>query len=200
MFVHVCKLFFFLIDLFPTCVLLFNVQNERLQSDLIVCVVIAVLYFAIHVSTVFIALQVHWMIAELIVSIVNVANVIYSSFVGATSGNRVGVDVCCFREKPCWDLTVVLFVSRSPSSATFCTRCWGRWACSRTTCCLRSGSSCPGTASPTLCSRPRSTTSLKSEVSPPFASPSTFRQARVLKHAALEIPSFVTSQRAPLPG
>lgn len=44
------------IDLFPT---LFNVQNERLQSDLIVCVVIAVLYFAIHVSTVFIALQVH---------------------------------------------------------------------------------------------------------------------------------------------
>ncbi|KAG7466146.1 hypothetical protein MATL_G00161670 [Megalops atlanticus] len=31
--------------------------NERLQSDLIVCVVIAVLYFAIHVSTVFTALQ-----------------------------------------------------------------------------------------------------------------------------------------------
>ncbi|XP_032882712.1 pecanex-like protein 1 isoform X3 [Amblyraja radiata] len=31
--------------------------NERLQSDLIVCAVIAVLYFAIHVSTVFIALQ-----------------------------------------------------------------------------------------------------------------------------------------------
>ncbi|XP_028298335.1 pecanex-like protein 1 isoform X2 [Gouania willdenowi] len=31
--------------------------NERLQSDLIVCVVIAVLYFAIHVSTVFIVLQ-----------------------------------------------------------------------------------------------------------------------------------------------
>ncbi|XP_036006877.1 pecanex-like protein 1 isoform X2 [Fundulus heteroclitus] len=31
--------------------------NERLQSDLIVCVAIAVLYFAIHVSTVFIALQ-----------------------------------------------------------------------------------------------------------------------------------------------
>ncbi|XP_053700962.1 pecanex-like protein 1 [Synchiropus splendidus] len=31
--------------------------NERLQSDLIVCVVMAVLYFAIHVSTVFIALQ-----------------------------------------------------------------------------------------------------------------------------------------------
>lgn len=39
--------------------LFFTVQNERLQSDLIVCVVIAVLYFAIHVSTVFIALQVH---------------------------------------------------------------------------------------------------------------------------------------------
>lgn len=35
-------------------------QNERLQSDLIVCVVIAVLYFAIHVSTVFIALQVNY--------------------------------------------------------------------------------------------------------------------------------------------
>lgn len=35
-----------------------SAQNERLQSDLIVCVVIAVLYFAIHVSTVFIALQV----------------------------------------------------------------------------------------------------------------------------------------------
>uniref|UniRef100_A0A8C0YE52 Pecanex-like protein n=1 Tax=Cyprinus carpio carpio TaxID=630221 RepID=A0A8C0YE52_CYPCA len=32
-------------------------SNERLQSDVIVCVVIAVLYFAIHVSTVFIALQ-----------------------------------------------------------------------------------------------------------------------------------------------
>ncbi|KAK6304860.1 hypothetical protein J4Q44_G00254460 [Coregonus suidteri] len=31
--------------------------NERLHSDLIVCVVIAVLYFAIHVSTVFIVLQ-----------------------------------------------------------------------------------------------------------------------------------------------
>ncbi|XP_054651663.1 pecanex-like protein 1 isoform X2 [Dunckerocampus dactyliophorus] len=31
--------------------------NERLQSDVIVCVLIAVLYFAIHVSTVFIALQ-----------------------------------------------------------------------------------------------------------------------------------------------
>uniref|UniRef100_A0A672L4F2 Pecanex-like protein n=1 Tax=Sinocyclocheilus grahami TaxID=75366 RepID=A0A672L4F2_SINGR len=31
--------------------------NERLQSDVIVCVVIAVLYFAIHVSTVFVALQ-----------------------------------------------------------------------------------------------------------------------------------------------
>ncbi|XP_067895654.1 pecanex-like protein 1 isoform X5 [Heterodontus francisci] len=31
--------------------------SERLQSDLIVCTVIAVLYFAIHVSTVFIALQ-----------------------------------------------------------------------------------------------------------------------------------------------
>ncbi len=39
-------------------VCLLNTQNERLQSDLIVCVVIAVLYFAIHVSTVFIALQV----------------------------------------------------------------------------------------------------------------------------------------------
>lgn len=39
-------------------VLWFLPQNERLQSDLIVCVVIAVLYFAIHVSTVFIALQV----------------------------------------------------------------------------------------------------------------------------------------------
>ncbi|XP_062378734.1 LOW QUALITY PROTEIN: pecanex-like protein 1 [Sardina pilchardus] len=34
-----------------------NSVNERLQSDLIVCVLIAVLYFAIHVSTVFIALQ-----------------------------------------------------------------------------------------------------------------------------------------------
>uniref|UniRef100_A0A3Q3AX36 Pecanex-like protein n=1 Tax=Kryptolebias marmoratus TaxID=37003 RepID=A0A3Q3AX36_KRYMA len=34
-----------------------KLRNERLQSDLIVCVVIAVLYFAIHVSTVFIALQ-----------------------------------------------------------------------------------------------------------------------------------------------
>lgn len=34
-----------------------NSVNERLQSDVIVCVVIAVLYFAIHVSTVFIALQ-----------------------------------------------------------------------------------------------------------------------------------------------
>ncbi|XP_057197782.1 pecanex-like protein 1 isoform X3 [Triplophysa rosa] len=34
-----------------------NSVNERLQSDMIVCVVIAVLYFAIHVSTVFIALQ-----------------------------------------------------------------------------------------------------------------------------------------------
>ncbi|XP_066534602.1 pecanex-like protein 1 isoform X2 [Hoplias malabaricus] len=31
--------------------------NERLQSDLIVCLLIAVLYFAIHVSTVFLALQ-----------------------------------------------------------------------------------------------------------------------------------------------
>uniref|UniRef100_A0AAY5KK56 Pecanex-like protein n=1 Tax=Esox lucius TaxID=8010 RepID=A0AAY5KK56_ESOLU len=31
--------------------------NERLHSDLIVCVVIAVLYFAIHVSTMFIVLQ-----------------------------------------------------------------------------------------------------------------------------------------------
>nr|XP_023691746.1 pecanex-like protein 1 isoform X1 [Paramormyrops kingsleyae] len=34
-----------------------NSVNERLQSDLIVCIVISVLYFAIHVSTVFIALQ-----------------------------------------------------------------------------------------------------------------------------------------------
>ncbi|KAL2098737.1 hypothetical protein ACEWY4_005217 [Coilia grayii] len=34
-----------------------NSVNERLQSDLIVCILIAVLYFAIHVSTVFIALQ-----------------------------------------------------------------------------------------------------------------------------------------------
>ncbi|XP_077118310.1 pecanex-like protein 1 isoform X6 [Ranitomeya variabilis] len=34
-----------------------NSVNERLQSDLVVCVVIAVLYFAIHVSTVFTALQ-----------------------------------------------------------------------------------------------------------------------------------------------
>nr|XP_014348542.1 PREDICTED: pecanex-like protein 1 [Latimeria chalumnae] len=34
-----------------------NSVSERLQSDLIVCIVIAVLYFAIHVSTVFIALQ-----------------------------------------------------------------------------------------------------------------------------------------------
>ncbi|CAH2328090.1 pecanex 1 isoform X3 [Pelobates cultripes] len=31
--------------------------NERLQSDIVVCIVIAVLYFAIHVSTVFTALQ-----------------------------------------------------------------------------------------------------------------------------------------------
>ncbi|XP_051946322.1 pecanex-like protein 1 isoform X2 [Xyrauchen texanus] len=36
---------------------LLNSVNERLQSDVIVCVVIAVLFFAIHVSTVFIALQ-----------------------------------------------------------------------------------------------------------------------------------------------
>ncbi|XP_062851744.1 pecanex-like protein 1 [Trichomycterus rosablanca] len=34
-----------------------NSVNERLQSDLIMCVLIAVLYFAIHVSTVFLALQ-----------------------------------------------------------------------------------------------------------------------------------------------
>ncbi|XP_031436839.1 pecanex-like protein 1 isoform X2 [Clupea harengus] len=34
-----------------------NSVNERLQSDLIVCILIAVLYFAIHVSTVFIVLQ-----------------------------------------------------------------------------------------------------------------------------------------------
>ncbi|XP_040267921.1 pecanex-like protein 1 isoform X6 [Bufo bufo] len=34
-----------------------NSVNDRLQSDLVVCVVIAVLYFAIHVSTVFTALQ-----------------------------------------------------------------------------------------------------------------------------------------------
>ncbi|KAG8449488.1 hypothetical protein GDO86_016218 [Hymenochirus boettgeri] len=34
-----------------------NSVNERLQSDVVVCVVIAVLYFAIHVSTVFTALQ-----------------------------------------------------------------------------------------------------------------------------------------------
>ncbi|XP_041121336.1 pecanex-like protein 1 isoform X3 [Polyodon spathula] len=34
-----------------------NSVSERLQSDFIVCIVIAVLYFAIHVSTVFIALQ-----------------------------------------------------------------------------------------------------------------------------------------------
>nr|XP_033807906.1 LOW QUALITY PROTEIN: pecanex-like protein 1 [Geotrypetes seraphini] len=34
-----------------------NSVNERLQSDLIVCIVIAVLYFAIHVSTVFTVLQ-----------------------------------------------------------------------------------------------------------------------------------------------
>ncbi|XP_053331631.1 pecanex-like protein 1 isoform X6 [Spea bombifrons] len=34
-----------------------NSVNERLQSDLVVCIVIAVLYFAIHVSTVFTALQ-----------------------------------------------------------------------------------------------------------------------------------------------
>ncbi|XP_028678175.1 pecanex-like protein 1 isoform X2 [Erpetoichthys calabaricus] len=34
-----------------------NSVSERLQSDLIICVLIAVLYFAIHVSTVFIALQ-----------------------------------------------------------------------------------------------------------------------------------------------
>ncbi|XP_028828856.1 pecanex-like protein 1 isoform X1 [Denticeps clupeoides] len=34
-----------------------NSVNERLQSDLIVCILIAVLFFAIHVSTVFIALQ-----------------------------------------------------------------------------------------------------------------------------------------------
>ncbi|KAL1789863.1 pecanex 1 isoform X1 [Sigmodon hispidus] len=34
-----------------------NSVNERLQSDLVVCVVIGVLYFAIHVSTVFTALQ-----------------------------------------------------------------------------------------------------------------------------------------------
>lgn len=47
------SLLLFIIRLIPTWP-----QNERLQSDLIVCVVIAVLYFAIHVSTVFIALQV----------------------------------------------------------------------------------------------------------------------------------------------
>ncbi|XP_041131518.1 pecanex-like protein 1 isoform X5 [Polyodon spathula] len=34
-----------------------NSVSERLQSDFIICIVIAVLYFAIHVSTVFIALQ-----------------------------------------------------------------------------------------------------------------------------------------------
>ncbi|XP_060727549.1 pecanex-like protein 1 isoform X5 [Tachysurus vachellii] len=34
-----------------------NSVNERLQSDVIMCVLIAVLYFAIHVSTVFLALQ-----------------------------------------------------------------------------------------------------------------------------------------------
>ncbi|KAH0620677.1 hypothetical protein JD844_021355 [Phrynosoma platyrhinos] len=34
-----------------------NSVNERLQSDLVVCIVIGVLYFAIHVSTVFTVLQ-----------------------------------------------------------------------------------------------------------------------------------------------
>uniref|UniRef100_A0A8B9Q4K0 Pecanex-like protein n=1 Tax=Apteryx owenii TaxID=8824 RepID=A0A8B9Q4K0_APTOW len=37
--------------------LFFISQSERLQSDLIVCIVIGVLYFAIHVSTVFTVLQ-----------------------------------------------------------------------------------------------------------------------------------------------
>lgn len=42
-------------ELFDNSVLF---QSERLQSDLVVCIVIGVLYFAIHVSTVFTVLQV----------------------------------------------------------------------------------------------------------------------------------------------
>uniref|UniRef100_A0A8C8CHH7 Pecanex-like protein n=1 Tax=Oncorhynchus tshawytscha TaxID=74940 RepID=A0A8C8CHH7_ONCTS len=59
---HVCPL---LLTQLSSClssppnpaVLLSVPQSERLHSDLIVCVVIAVLYFAIHVSTMFIVLQ-----------------------------------------------------------------------------------------------------------------------------------------------
>uniref|UniRef100_A0A672U1M6 Pecanex-like protein n=1 Tax=Strigops habroptila TaxID=2489341 RepID=A0A672U1M6_STRHB len=42
---------------FSKIVFVLTLQSERLQSDLIVCIVIGVLYFAIHVSTVFTVLQ-----------------------------------------------------------------------------------------------------------------------------------------------
>lgn len=43
---------------FAKIIFVLTLQSERLQSDLIVCIVIGVLYFAIHVSTVFTVLQV----------------------------------------------------------------------------------------------------------------------------------------------
>uniref|UniRef100_A0A8B9G015 Pecanex-like protein n=1 Tax=Amazona collaria TaxID=241587 RepID=A0A8B9G015_9PSIT len=42
---------------FSKIIFVLTLQSERLQSDLIVCIVIGVLYFAIHVSTVFTVLQ-----------------------------------------------------------------------------------------------------------------------------------------------
>lgn len=59
----------------------------------------------------------------------------------------------------------VVSVPLSLSSVMSCMPCWGRWGCSPTTCCLNSVSSCPGTASLTLCSKLRNTISLKSGVS-----------------------------------
>ncbi len=158
------------------CLCYLNAQNERLQSDLIVCVVIAVLYFAIHVSTVFIALQVQWTSMMIFLFSCFCVNSLLSFIVGTLKEKeKIKWFLPLKRNKRTDGFKMVADVSKdsliaslcllSLSSVMSCMHFWGRWGCSPTICCLKSASSCPGTASLTHCSKLRSTISLKSGVS-----------------------------------
>lgn len=127
---------------------LLALQREVLHSDLVMCVVIAVLTFAISASTVFIALKVRvaWAAPSLSVGL-------------RVLGWRGLVLLCPGPPVPGPRGLLGPLAWAEPPACPSCSRCWasccthwpGPWASSRTTCCRSCANSCPGSACRSPC-------------------------------------------------
>lgn len=126
-----------------------SLQGEILHSDLVMCPLMAVITFAISASTVFIALQVSW--SSVLIPLLSITAFKVCDKCSLIFFFPLFIYFFCF--------------TKSLHSASSCTSQLELQASLHTISCLSSANSCPGSAWPTLSSAPKSTVSLRSEVS-----------------------------------